>query len=394
MNERHPLQCIIPPHLARKLAESADPNVRARALRALALAERLRGRRDILSAMALPAPAGEKHRTIYDARKGTDLPGRQVRDEGDSATGDPAADEAYDGLGATYDLYYEEYQRNSLDGHGLRLDATVHYGVDFDNAFWDGRQMVFGDGDGVIFNRFTICLDVIGHELTHGVTQFTAGLSYHDQTGALNESMSDVFGSLVKQRANNQDAADADWLIGAGLFTSKVNGKALRSMEHPGTAYDDPQLGKDPQPDHMRNYVHTVEDSGGVHLNSGIPNRAFCLAAKAIGGNAWVETGLIWYKALLRLPTEAQFTDAATITFQVAGEEFGTGSAQQQAVLEAWSEVGVKVAGVRASGQRKRVAHSHGNGNGAHPAPHLDKIMEELGKRLIEVVSKASAAMK
>ena len=163
----------------------------------------------------------------------------------------------------------------------------MHYGRGYDNAFWDGTQMVFGDGDGTVFNRFTIAVDVIGHELTHGVTEHTAALVYQGQSGALNESISDVFGSLVKQQALGQDAAAADWLIGAGLFTAQVKGVALRSMKAPGTAYDDPQLGKDPQPATMADYVETTDDNGGVHLNSGIPNHAFYLAATAIGGHAW-----------------------------------------------------------------------------------------------------------
>src|SRR4051812_28674614 len=266
--DRNPLQCIIPPHMSRKLAESKDPSVRARALRSLTLSSRIRGRRDVMSMIALPsaaaaAPQG-KHRSIYTADGGTDLPGKLVRDEDDPATGDVAVNEAYDGLGATYDLYSDVFGRNSLDDRGMRLVGTVHYSQQYDNAFFDGQQMVFGDGDGEFFNRFTISLDVIGHELTHGVTQFTSALEYQDQSGALNESMSDVFGSLVKQRALGQDAAGADWLIGAGIFTSSVNARALRDMLNPGTAYDDPNLGRDPQPANMRGYVQTQDDNGGV----------------------------------------------------------------------------------------------------------------------------------
>jgi hypothetical protein len=206
--------------------------------------------------------------------------------------------EAYDGLGATFDLYHDAYGRNSIDDRGLRLDASVHYRERFNNAFWNGRQMVFGDGDGVIFGRFTRCIDVIGHELTHGVTQFEAGLDYEGQAGALNESFSDVFGSLVKQYALGQTAEQADWLIGAGLFAAGVKGRALRSMRAPGTAYDDPRIGRDPQPAHMRDYVDTTDDNGGVHINSGIPNRAFCMAATSLGGQAWKQAGAIWYRAL------------------------------------------------------------------------------------------------
>ena len=149
---------------------------------------------------------------------------------------------------------------------------------DYDNAFWDGTQMVFGDGDGVIFLPFTRSVDVIGHELAHGVTQYTSGLNYQDQSGALNESVSDVFGVLVKQRLLGQTADQADWLVGAELLAPGVNGVALRSMAAPGTAYDDPRLGKDPQPGHMRDYVDTTDDNGGVHINSGIPNKAFHVA--------------------------------------------------------------------------------------------------------------------
>ena len=186
----------------------------------------------------------------------------------------------------------------------MPLNSTVHYQKGYDNAFWNGSQMVYGDGDEDLppaqrlFNRFTISMDVIGHELTHGVTQFTANLVYSNQPGALNESFSDVFGSLVRQRSLNQDVNAADWIIGKGLLTSNVNGVGLRSMKDPGTAYNDPVLGKDPQPGHMKDYVTTTQDNGGVHINSGIPNRAFYLVATAIGGFGWGETGPIWYVTL------------------------------------------------------------------------------------------------
>src|SRR6516164_718023 len=163
--------------------------------------------------------------------------------EGQAPVGDPAVDEAYDGLGQTFEFYLEKYQRNSIDDQGMPLIGTVHYGNQFNNAFFDGRQMVFGDGDGAIFNRFTTSKDVIGHELTHGVTASEANLEYQDQSGALNESVSDVFGSLVKQYVLKQTASEADWLIGAGLLT--FEGQALRSMKAPGTAFDNNLMGKD-----------------------------------------------------------------------------------------------------------------------------------------------------
>ena len=155
-----------------------------------------------------------------------------------------AVNEAFDYSGATYDFYLTAYNRNSIDDNGMRLDSSVHYDSNFDNAFWDGQQMVYGDGDQTIFDRFTKCLDVVGHELTHGVTAATANLDYQGQSGALNESMSDVFGSLVKQMSLGQTADQADWLIGAGLFMPGIHGVALRSMSNPGTAYDDPESRK------------------------------------------------------------------------------------------------------------------------------------------------------
>ena len=223
----------------------------------------------------------------------------------------------------------------------------MHYDQDYDNAFWDGQQMVFGDGDGVYFNRFTIAIDVIGHELTHGVTQFTAGLTYVGQSGALNESLSDCFGSMVKQQSLGQDAADADWLIGEGLFTTKVNGVALRSMKAPGTAYDDPVIGKDPQPADMDGYVDLPHDeqhdNGGVHTNSGIPNRAFFLAATAIGGSSWDGAGAVWYDVLTGtgVPKDLDFAGFARLTTDAAGKRFGTGSSQHDAVANAWATVKV-----------------------------------------------------
>jgi Zn-dependent metalloprotease len=225
----------------------------------------------------------------------------------------------------------------------MPLLATVHFDQEYNNAFWNGEQMVFGDGDGELFNRFTVSLDVIGHELTHGVTEDEAQLVYFFQPGALNESVSDVFGSLVKQYLLKQTAAQADWLIGAGLFTANVNGVALRSMKAPGTAYDDPVLGKDPQPAHMRDYVQTFGDNGGVHINSGIPNHAFYLAATKIGGYAWEKAGRIWYEALRdsRLRANSGFRRFAALTYVHAGQLFGTGSSEQRAVVEAWNQVGI-----------------------------------------------------
>jgi Zn-dependent metalloprotease len=339
---RCPICCIVPPHMLESVVVSGTEEQRDWAFRTLNVSAQFRGRREVVGGIRFMPQPGEKRRSIYDAKTNQQLPGTLVRSEGGPASQDPAVNEAYDSAGATYDLYYEIFKRNSIDDKGLHLDSTVHYGVKYDNAFWNGSQMVYGDGDGELFQRFTKSIDVIGHELTHGVTQYEAGLQYFGQSGALNESMSDVFGSLVKQRVKNQTADQADWIIGEGLFTPKVKGVGIRSMKAPGTAYDDPVLGKDPQPAHVDNIYSGMKDNGGVHINSGIPNKAFYLTAMEIGGYAWEKAGNIWYRTLCdRLKPKANFKAGADATIKVAGELYGDGSKEQKAVKNAWQKVGV-----------------------------------------------------
>jgi Zn-dependent metalloprotease len=351
MHHRHPITCILPPHMLKKIAENGTAAQRDLAMRTITVSEQFRGQRHALAGLVgvgAAAVSAGKQRTIYDAQQGTTLPGMVVRREGDRPSTDIGVNEAYDGSGYTYDMYMEAFARDSIDGSGLPLDSTVHYQRGYDNAFWNGSQMVYGDGDEDLpegqrmFNRFTISLDVIGHELTHGVTQYEAGLAYWEQPGALNESMSDVFGSLVKQYHLRQTADQADWIIGQGLFTANVHGVGIRSMKAPGTAYDDPVIGRDPQPSHMNDYVNTSQDNGGVHINSGIPNHAFYVAAVEIGGNAWEKAGQIWYVALRdKLRDRSDFQQCAAYTFQVAGEKYGAGSLEQQAIKKGWMEVGI-----------------------------------------------------
>lgn len=350
----HSVASILPPYLLRAIAENGSHQQRVAALRTLAVDTTFRSLRTMSAAHAEAyrrklgtfAADGEKQRTIYTAENTRTLPGKVVRAEGDPSTDDPAVDEAYAGLGATYDFYWEILGRSSIDDDGLALNATVHFGDHYNNAFWDGQRMVFGDGDGQLFNRFTISLDVIGHELTHGVTEDEAQLTYMSQSGALNESMSDVMGSLIKQRVLMQTADEADWLIGEGLLTTNVNGVALRSMKEPGTAYDDPVLGKDPQPAHMKDYVTTFEDNGGVHINSGIPNRAFATAATNMGGYAWERAGRVWYLTLRdpQLRPNTGFRRFARITIDCAARLFGPQSIEEHAVRDAWDIVGVEPA--------------------------------------------------
>jgi Zn-dependent metalloprotease len=344
---------VLPPDIVNRIIERGTPRQRERALRTLAIDHSLRSGRvgrasEVESGPQLIAaassPAAVKRVTVYDAENTQRLPGRRVRGEQDPPTGDIAVDEAWQYLTDTWQFLLEAYGRDSIDGQGKALNGSVHYGEDYANAFWDGRRMVFGDGDGELFERFTISVDVVGHELAHGMTDSESGLIYWAQAGALNESLSDVFGSMVKQYVLDEKADQADWLIGEGLFTSAVNGVALRSMKAPGTAYDDAVLGKDPQPGDMSGYVRGIEDNGGVHTNSGIPNRAFYLAAVNIGGYSWEGAGQIWYATatspLLRRTT--QFRTFAMLTCLQASRIF-PGTDAVEAVRDAWEQVGLKV---------------------------------------------------
>jgi Zn-dependent metalloprotease len=336
---------VIPPHILRHLAGGSDAGARSTArqtLEEMHLIARKRERRALLEQQSAEAPGGSLQRNVYDAQHHRSLPGKLVRSDSDPQSSDAEVNEAFDGSGVTGDFYQTVFSRLSIDGKGMPINATVHYGKNFDNAMWNGEQMVYGDGDGKLFNRFTSSLDVIGHELTHGVTQYTAALQYSGQTGALNEHISDAFGIMVKQYALGLTAKESDWLIGAGLLAKGVKGKAIRSMAAPGTAYDDPRLGRDPQPARMHDYVVTTDDGGGIHINSGIPNRAFYLAAIAIGGTTWPVLGRVWYETLTtRLQPDAQFRDFAQATIATAGDLYGANGPVQKAIANAWKTVGL-----------------------------------------------------
>jgi Zn-dependent metalloprotease len=354
---RHTPCSIAPPDLLARIAREGSAEQRDAALAALAASASMRTQRSLLSRMRLELGADTantfaglsgtasptRRQTVYDngAQGRSGLPGRRVRGEDDPPVDDPSVNSAYDGTAATYDLLEQVFGRDSLDGQGMELISSVHYGVDFDNAFWNGAQMVYGDGSGQLFVKGALvqAMDVVGHELFHGVTSFTADLTYSKQSGALNEHFSDVFGSLVKQRHLDQTVDEADWLIGAGTLVPSM-GKALRSMSAPGTAYDG-----DSQPADMAHYVDLPDDNdprndnGGVHTNSGIPNRAFYLVATALGGHAWETAGQIWYRTVTeRLSSLAQFSDAAQQTVDVASS---FGDTERAAVEKAWREVGV-----------------------------------------------------
>jgi Zn-dependent metalloprotease len=292
-------------------------------------------------AVRYKAARGKAERQIYTAGNQQRLPGSKSRFEGEKAVSDNIVNDTYEFFGKML-AFLKLFNRDSIDDLGMNLVGTVHYGKGYNNAFWNSLQMVFGDGDGVIFALFVL-IDVIGHEMFHGVTEKTSGLEYSGESGALNESMSDVFGVCLRQWVRNLDVTQDSWLVGPGIFTSNVNGKALRSMTAPGTAYNDPKLGKDPQPDHYSKLYKGTSDNGGVHINSGIPNKAFADFAIAVGGFSWTAALPVWYESnsgTNRIDSNADFAVFAAKTVENCTKMFPQHVA---ALKSAWNGVGVTV---------------------------------------------------
>jgi Zn-dependent metalloprotease len=332
---------FVPPKVLESLARAGIGDARA----SIQQSKLLRAKRsakvvDLVRFTAAATP-GAAARQAYDCQNTWDLRVKLVRGENDGPTSDDDVNQIFDFAGTTRNYFKKVLDRNSIDNLGMDLILNVHYGVNYMNAFWDGDEMVFGDGDGKIFVSFVKSLDVVAHELAHGVTQFTADLEYFGQSGALNEHFSDVFGSAITQYALKQKAEDADWLIGNEIMGADLYGEALRSMKAPGTAYDNPLLGKDPQPDHMKDYYSGQDDNQGVHINSGIPNKVFTLVALEIGTE---NAAKIWYTALRKLWTTANFNDAFDVIVEVTRILVRDGQVplgSTQTVRAAFKEVGL-----------------------------------------------------
>jgi Zn-dependent metalloprotease len=341
---------ILPTHVLLDMADAGALDLRE-AVEAAVAAAGMRERRVAVTALVqslglnadLMPMAFAENKSVHDAQHGTLLPGVVRRRQNDGPHADKAVNDAFDNADKTYDFYRDVLDRHSVDGNGANLVSTVHYRSGFDNAFWEGTQMVYGDGSGKIFKVGSLSADtsVVAHEITHGVIEFTAGLVYSKQSGALNESWADVFGSVIKQHTLGQTADQADWLIGEGILGTQLQGEALRSMKKPGTAHN-----FDRQPGHMDDFVDLPDDgnprndNGGVHINSGIPNKAFFLVATGIGGQSWDKPAKIWYDALAtRLRRNSQFRDAAAATVASADKLYGQHEAG--VVRSAWQEVGV-----------------------------------------------------
>jgi Zn-dependent metalloprotease len=382
-NTRNAFACIIPPHMIDRIIEKDSALFIQKAQNNFSLDEEIRNRRNTFSklsnelrtvlsksqldngdskepdvsplmgfmsnpqAQPMAAPAqvaiAGLIREVYTAANKRTLPGKLIRKEGQAAVGNADADNVYDYAGNTYSFYQSLFGRNSIDNLGMKLIQTVHFDKNYTNAFWDGKQMIYGEGDNQTFSSFTSDIDIIAHELTHGVIQYECNLDYQDQSGALNESLADIFGIMIKQKTLNQDVKQSNWLIGENVLIGA--NYAIRSLKAPGTAYvNHPLLGTDPQPAHMNNFFQGSYDNGGVHLNSGIPNHAFYLAAYNVGGFAWDKVGKVWYNAMCNttaVPSNATFVMFKDATINEAIKLFGATSNVVQEIRNAWIAVGL-----------------------------------------------------
>jgi len=290
--------------------------------------------RAMLTAAAVAAAAPPMV-TVYDCGHSTALPGNPVPNPG--ASNDPTSMRAFVETSAVADFYQALFSRNSVDNAGMTLMSSVHFGVNYNNAFWNGQQMTYGDGDGQIFVDFTNGNDVIGHELTHGVTQFTAELSFQDEAGGLNESISDVFGSMFRQWQAQQTVQQADWLIGKDIMGPAAKAKGytcLRDLSNPAAKHC-----LAPQPTNFSQFKKGMDP----HYSSGIPNFAFYKAAMAIGGSSWTKAGRLWYAALTAFPPSPnlKMKAFANRTRSLAKSTFTGEPAVHTAVDTAWRAVGL-----------------------------------------------------
>ncbi|MCK8490455.1 MULTISPECIES: M4 family metallopeptidase [Spirosoma] len=344
MKSQHRCHChIIPPFVVDELKKagvdisSQDKTInrsfRARRAEQLAL-------RSSESALVAP-PTKNADRLVYDSKTTQNQRLLLVRKEGGAASADPIVNTVYENTGAVRSYYKDTFNYLSVDNHGADLVLNVHFGKAYANAFWDGDEMTFGDGDGEVFINLANAIDVTAHELTHGVVQYTAGLNYQGQSGALNEHYADVFGSVIKQIAKKETAATADWLIGDEIMGPTLKGQALRSMKAPGTAYDNKLMGKDPQPAHMDNIYKGSQDNGGVHINSGIPNKIFYLVSVGIETD---KAALLWFETLKTLKPTTNFKSFKTAVLKQAKKLAKAGSLPadtETTVKQAFEAVGL-----------------------------------------------------
>jgi Zn-dependent metalloprotease len=285
-------------------------------------------------------PSNNADRKVYDCNNRTRLRKGLSLSEGGSYTNDDVINTVYDNGGFIREFYKTYMNWLSYDNAGSDLHLNVHFSRNYNNAFWDGDDMVFGDGDGVIFTNFGNSLDVTGHELTHGVVQYTAGLIYNGQSGALNEHMADVFGVAIRQQVEGQssDPLNANWLVGDSIMGPTLQGQAIRNMKAPGTAYNNEYMGQDPQPDHMDNYYYGSGDNYGVHINSGIPNKVFYLVSVSLGDT--MLAAKLWFEILKTMVPNDNFETFKIKAINKAIELHGAALGEVH-MINAFNQVGL-----------------------------------------------------
>ena len=368
---QHRYRSFIPPYIQKRLTDAeADDHTALTVdeeIRAARTPNRLRGG----TAPATQSPTDDEPCTINrkisrNAPIGlAGIPGVDERLEGQPPSTDDAVNTVYDNIGIIGGFYCEVLERNGIDDAGFPYLCTVHFRefvseTFHNNALWNGTRVVLGDGDEIIFlrNGFAQSLGVLAHEFTHGLVYKTLRLKYEHQAGALNESLCDVIATMIKQRHLGQNVHQADWVLGEDIFTTKVKpGTAVRSLKEPGTAFDEPDLplGSDAQVGHMRQFVKAADadddedgDNGYIHLNSGIPNKAFYNASIALGGFCWERAGKIWYEVMRNkskyyMRSNSSFSTFADATVAASKELYGHASDETRIVRQAWLDVGVKL---------------------------------------------------
>ncbi len=337
---------IIPRDVLEKLAEdpALDADARKAATDTVRISHEIRVLRDqarTLTSVAMslgaapaalaPAPAI----TVYDCKHHTATPGVPVPNPGSSS--DPTAKRTFVETTAVADFYKKTFNRNSVDNAGMTLMSSIHYGVDYNNAMWNGSQMIYGDGDNKLFIDFTKGNDVIGHELTHGVTQHTLQLAYANDAGGLNESISDCFGSMFRQWQANQDVNHADWLIGHDIMGPVAVGKGytcLRDMANPAAAHC---LAAQPTK------YSQITPGMDPHYSSGPPNLAFCTACKKVGGHSWEKVGQVWYHVMTTAGPSPNMTmkTFAADTRKAANTMFPADPSVFAGIDYGWKQVGL-----------------------------------------------------
>lgn len=273
---------------------------------------------------------------IHDCGGSEELPGTAI----DPATStDPTVRRAHQFTSDAIRFLEACFNRSSYDDQGASIVSSVHYSRIYSNAYWNGSQMVYGDGDGLMILDFTLSPEFVGHEVFHGVTQHACGLVYEGEAGALNESMSDVFGSMFSQWRLSQTVGQANWRIGdelMGPLAHDFGWNCVRDLADPMAA-----ASMTKQPKHYSGY----DPNGGPHDNSGIPNHAFYLAAMAIGGRSWEKVGKIWYAGLTDPMTHPRttFREFARTTLRHARGLFAGDRTVAHAVRIAWRQVGISI---------------------------------------------------